>query len=543
MREGAKLLYGKSVYLKLLFLTRPNFATYDHSSKNETTVDAHGRYIHTLPRIVVYIPEEYPYGIYTYFRVWVNICHAWAFCSCPFRRIGGNAKAWTRGTDDGQVPRFFCIVTLNIYDNPKNMKKIILNLMTAANLFKCTAMCFVVTALIGCCGKVNTTDSKFFTEDGMSTEKTKTFVSQQPANVKFYVEVSGSMNGFFRSNLSTKFKNDVWSVITDFVSSDGQVNVYSEQNKAAVVVPVNTFRDRMNKGTFVSTSSTNVPDMISRMLDDVNTKSSEVGVLISDMKYDPVGNSALQALITQYSTDIRNIMMRHRDVAVCLIAATSEYTDKNGNEAAPDSPYYYLIVGKRSNVVFMRNFIATLLNNNKSFVDEIEWGIDYLSPSITVSDYDYLTEIEVNKSYGGFDDECSITLDFDITNYPWTFENKDYLVKHISIKSEYGAEAVIDTKKITYDISFDDGKQLKRTAIAKIPVKIQNMFDKSDVFEITLKCPEVQEPNMRFMRYLNSQDVNDVTATYSMEGLLQGFYSSMERFKESKPVHLLISTK
>lgn len=45
------------------------------------------------------------------------------------------------------------------------------------------------------------------------------------------------------------------------------------------------------------------------------------------------------------------------------------------------------------------------------------------------------------------------------------------------------------------------------------------------------------------MRYLNSQDVNDVTATYSMEGLLQGFYSSMERFKESKPVHLLISTK
>lgn len=88
MREGAKLLYGKSVYLKLLFLTRPNFATYDHSSKNETTVDAHGRYIHTLPRIVVYIPEEYPYGIYTYFRVWVNICHAWAFCSCPFLRFG-----------------------------------------------------------------------------------------------------------------------------------------------------------------------------------------------------------------------------------------------------------------------------------------------------------------------------------------------------------------------------------------------------------------------------------------------------------------------
>ena len=69
------------------------------------------------------------------------------------------------------------------------------------------------------------------------------------------------------------------------------------------------------------------------------------------------------------------------------------------------------------------------------------------------------------------------------------------------------------------------------------------MYDESDVFEITLKCPKTQEPNSQFMRYLNSQDVNDVTTTYSMEGLLQGFYSSMECFKESKPVHLLISTK
>ena len=235
--------------------------------------------------------------------------------------------------------------------------------------------------------------------------------------------------------------------------------------------------------------------------------------------------------------------MRHRNVAVCLIAATSEYIDKNGNEATPDSPYYYLVVGNKANVVYMRNFIATLLNHNKTFVDEIEWGIDYLSPSITISDADYLTEIEANKSYGGFDDECSIVLDIDLTNYPWAFENKDYLVRNLSIKSENGAEAVIDVKKIAYDVSFDDGKQLKRTAIAKVPVKIQNMYDESDVFEITLNCPETQEPNARFMRYLNSQNVNDVTTTFSMEGLLRGFYSSMERFKEASPVHLLISTK
>ena len=264
--------------------------------------------------------------------------------------------------------------------------------------------------LSSCGGVINITGSKFFTVDGKSTENVKSFASCSPSDVKFYIEVSGSMNGFFRSNQSTKFKNDVWSVVTDFVSSDGAVNVFQNQKTAAVPVPVDVFRDGMNKGMFVSSASTDVPGMISSMLDDVDFKSSEVGVLISDMKYDPVGNSAQKALLTQYSTDIRNIMMRHPNVAVCLIVATSEYLSKEGNIATPDSPYYYLIVGNNANVVYMRNFIATLLKNSKSFVDEIEWDIDYMSPSVKVGDEDYLKEIEEDKSYCDFDDECTITL-------------------------------------------------------------------------------------------------------------------------------------
>ena len=135
------------------------------------------------------------------------------------------------------------------------------------------------SVFISCSGTVNTTGSKFFTEDGECIEKTKTFTSQHPSVVKFYVEVSGSMNGFFRSNQSTKFKNDVWSVITDFVSSEEVVNVFQNQNEAAVPVAVNIFRDGMNKGAFVSGASTDVPDMISKMLDDIDAKSSEVGAV------------------------------------------------------------------------------------------------------------------------------------------------------------------------------------------------------------------------------------------------------------------------
>ena len=491
--------------------------------------------------------------------MWLCVYHIGVGSNVVCSSVSGNAKASIGGTDDRQFPRFFMFVsliylkgthwehverklktesqyqTMNI--NLKETKKYILAAFTLALLS------LVSITIISCGGTVNTTGSKFFTEDGECTEKVKTFESKSPANVKFYIEVSGSMNGFFRSNQSTKFKNDVWSVVTDFVSSDGVVNVFQNQKSAAVPVPVDVFRDGMNKGAFVSSSSTDVPDMISCMLDDVEIKSSEVGVLISEMKYDPVGNSALKALLTQYSTDIRNIMMRHPNVAVCLIAATSDYLSKDGGLATPDSPYYYLIVGNKANVVYMRNFIATLLNNNKSFVDEIEWGIDYMSPSVKVGDEDYLTEIEENKSYGDFDDECTIILDIDITDYPWTFENCDYLVKHLSIKSDEGTEAKIDTKNIKYEISYDDGKQLKRTAIAKVPVKIKDMYEESDVFEISLQCPDIQEPNNRFMRYLGSEDVNDITTTFSMEGLLKGFYTSMPQFRDAKPVHILISKK
>lgn len=405
-------------------------------------------------------------------------------------------------------------------------------------------MTISITAVFFSCQKaVNTNGSKYFTEDGECTEKLQEFASQQPKNVKFYIEASGSMNGFFRSNQATKFKHDVWSVLTDFTPSDGNVYVFAEQNEAAHPIPVNSFREGMNKGLFVSSTSTDVPDMISRMLDSVDCKSSEVGVLISDMKYDPVGNSAIKALVSQYSTDIRNIMMRHPNTGVCLIAATSEYLGKEGNEMAAASPYYYLIAGNKANVVYMRNFIATLLKGNDTFVDEIEWGIDYLTPPITVSDEDYLTEIDANKSYGDFDEECTITLDIDLTNYPWIFENKDTLANRLTISSNEGTEVKVNPKDIKYDISYDDGKQLKRSVIAKVPIKICNMYENSDVFEINLKCPETQMPNNRFASFLNSEDVNDLTKTFSIEGLLGGFYSSMERYKTTHPVHILISKK
>lgn len=404
-------------------------------------------------------------------------------------------------------------------------------------------ICIMIVGLSSCKNGVNTIHSKYFTDDGHRIEQIQTFSAQTPSMVKFFVEVSGSMNGFFRSNEATNFKHDVWSITSNFVSNNDSIWVFTEQNKEANPMKLDLFREKMNKGEFVSSASTDVPDMITRMLEAVDATQSEVGVLISDMKYDPIENSAIRALLTQYTVDIRNIMTRHNGVAVCLIAATSNFLDKNLQEACANSPYYYLIVGEQANVVFMRNFLSTLLKHNNTFVDEIEWGIDYLSPSIKVTDQDYLSTIEENRSFGDFEEECSLCLSIDITSYPWSFEKKDTLLNYFTISAKEGSVVKIIEEEIQYDITYDDGKQLKRTAIARIPVKVEKMYQESDVLEIRMTTPEVQRPNSDFLLFFGAEDVNDISRTFSIEGLMSGFYSSMERYKESKPVHILITTK
>jgi len=392
----------------------------------------------------------------------------------------------------------------------------------------------------GCEKHLNPNELSPFDKDGNYKEKIVTFTSKAPAEIKFYVEVSGSMNGFFRSNKPTQFKKDVWSVFSDFYSSTKGVNIFVKQGASPINIDLNDFRNRMNTGAFVSSASTDVPDMLHRILDYVDCAKSEVGILVSDMKYDPVGKSDIAVRLQQYSEDIRN-MMTSSQKALCLIAAKSEFLDKRGNIVCEDSPYYYLVVGKPENVVWTRNFVCTLLSHDNHFVDYIEWGIDYKSPKVTIEDYDYLTK-ENAHVLGGFDEDCNIVLNLDITDYPWLFENPDTLIKYLSIKSEENLNIMkLKRKDITYDIKHDDGKQLKRTANVKIKLHLSDMYDDADIISVRLNTPEVFLPNKDFMMFLGADNPNDVSKTYSMEQFLIGCYASMERFRDKKPIHILIS--
>ena len=77
-----------------------------------------------------------------------------------------------------------------------------------------TFAALTIATLLSSCQKPNTIPDPSFDEDGhLVTKPQKTFKIEDPSRVKFYVEVSGSINGFFRRNMATDFKIDLWDIV------------------------------------------------------------------------------------------------------------------------------------------------------------------------------------------------------------------------------------------------------------------------------------------------------------------------------------------
>ena len=77
-----------------------------------------------------------------------------------------------------------------------------------------TSLCFV-----SCSSPINTINDSHFDENGIYLDSLgATFQAIMPTSLDFYVEVSGSMNGFFRANKATAFKTDVWAIVSNFGS-------------------------------------------------------------------------------------------------------------------------------------------------------------------------------------------------------------------------------------------------------------------------------------------------------------------------------------
>ena len=395
--------------------------------------------------------------------------------------------------------------------------------------------------LLSSCDPVNTVSDPHFTDDGYCLDSIKeSFSVEKPSALGFYVEVSGSMNGFFRSNKATRFKKDVWSIVSNFGGND--VSILSNAGTVAGTYSVNDFRAKMNSGAFVSNQETLVPTMLKSILENLRFDEGQCAVLISDMKYSPEKQKDVKVLLTQYQTDIRNVIGKFPGLAVSLIMAKSDYLAANGSTLTEDSPYYFLILGKDKNVAFMRNSIATLLEDYGDYGDCIETGFDYKAPIYSFGIPDNALQLLDQPTFTNFDiqysDTCKVVLNIDLSNYRWLITNEDALKESLAVKSCYGSSVSIG--KVSIDVNNHFNKELRRNATAKVELKIYNMFTESDVIEWTLNHPDYSV-TLDFTNIMSATAENDYTGSFSVDRFVSGVFNAIQNHWDETPNRILIS--
>ena len=392
-------------------------------------------------------------------------------------------------------------------------------------------------------GVINTNYNPHFTEQGYFVNdsigvSSKTSLSR----IKFYVEVSGSMNGFFRANKPTHFKKDVWEICSYYEPIANDVTILTNSGSEGSSFAMNDFQTRMNTGAFISAASTKVPLMLQSILSTLDADRGEVAVLISDMKYSPVGSAAPNVLITQYSTDISRILGKFGK-SVSLVCATSDYLDRTGNVITERSPYYFFIMGNSNAVAEVRDGISTLLKANDRFVDNIDSGFDYGAPKHSFGipnkcfqlDDNEPTFIQYEESDGI--DTCTVKLKVDLKPYRWLMTDKKYFKEAFKVKALYGSK--VEMGNVNIEVQNITDKKLQRTAIATIELKLPYIATESEVLEWTLQLPDTDYT--LFGEFCGSTDENDCTKSYSIEAFMKGIFYGGIVNKTLKPNYILIS--
>lgn len=388
------------------------------------------------------------------------------------------------------------------------------------------SFCFVF-----CSSPINSINDPHFDENGVYLDSLgATFQAVMPTSLDFYVEVSGSMNGFFRANRTTAFKTAVWAIVSN---SGTQATKYTGDQ----------FRNKMNSGGFVSTAETQVPAMLESILSKLDYENGAVAVLISDMKYSPVGNRALPVLLQQYATDIRNIVGKYPGSAYSLVGAYSEFLDARGNVTCEKSPYYYLVIGKDVCVAEIRNCITTILSDRENYMDNIETGFDYKRPAYGFGVPDNVIQLDNEPTFYNYDvsysDTCKVVLNLDLSDFRWLVaSDEDVLRECLKVKAAYGSEMEIG--KINISTNNHNQKKLERLAVASVELKLWNMPMEADVIEWSLDHPEYSVTDT-FMQIQNAASEADLNGSFSLANFIQGVFQAVQNHWNQEPNRILIS--
>lgn len=409
-----------------------------------------------------------------------------------------------------------------------------------------TVIVSIIMGISSCGGDLNTVADPHFTADGEFIDTTAidtaSFRTTQPTKLTFYVEVSGSMNGFFRANLATNFKTDLYAILTYYKPIVSDVVILTNDGTQGARFTIEDFQRRMNAGAFVSSAETMVPKMLGTILSNLKPKEGEVAILVSDMKYSPERDPTKEALMSEYPSDISKIVAPS-GVAVSLLAATSNYLDKTGQTLKPESPYYYFVMGAPETTGYMRTGISTLLSDAGHFVDGFETGYNYKAVRYSFGSCKEALQLNDEPTFYGwdpsYDDTCKINLKLDLSDFRWLTADTAAVREAIRAKALYGS--TVEIGKITVESQNVLERQINRKAEATVELKITDLPTESDVIEWNFNHPDGLIGGIT--RFFGANSEQEYDKSYSIEGLIQGLtYGGHLNTWSKTPHYILVST-
>lgn len=419
-----------------------------------------------------------------------------------------------------------------------------------SSIFTTIAIAAMFFSVVSCSRDINSIADPYFTADGEPLDSlAQFFFPQRPESVKLFVETSGSMNGFFRANQANKFKKTVWSVFSGMATiTDG--NVYPMSNGGTIDHPIslNQYRNRMNAGGFVSNTSTHIPDMLLNIIQSIDTLKKEVAVLVSDMKYSPMGKDSAP-LLSQYQEQIRNLI-GYSGVSLSFVCANSEYLAPNGSIAEEDSPYYFIIIGKSEFVAAVRNDISRWCEATDSYIESGDMGMNYHIPPFSIHDINngmphsqYPAVITTFDRQ--FSDTCSFIVRIDMTGYPWGAVDAAILNNCFNVKATYGssveAELLTDSQHLVDDHHYKN--EFKRVSYADYLVKVYNVALDDEVIEWTFtNRPFDGRYVQRFNKIVSAQSEGDLSGSFSFNKFIEGCFNARLNTFDEHPIRILVSS-
>lgn len=413
------------------------------------------------------------------------------------------------------------------------------------------------------CGSYNEPLIEPFDQDGLikSSYIEGVYTSTQPDNVVFYVESSGSMNGLFRRNQSTGFKYDVSAILLDPEVKGKTAKVCLFGNNADIIgeYTPEDFRRKMNAGDFVSQASTVVPNMLQRIIDDINNSVCDVAVFISDMKYSP-GGAAHSVAMDQYAIDIQNKFASLSDHAVSLISCESNYVSANGSVLSNVFPYYFTIIGESSKVAWVRNQFLDALSGQSRPIGCVDFGVDYGCPKYTAipstaigmsrNNFEFMNpEIENahSSSFTTFDDNIQPAEVILAVNYRHisqelinSLESQDF-----SVTSHWGdARASVTVMPSNYKPTVDASlvQNINPNTYLKLTISGLDHYDQ-DVIKVQMQTRQNAVNCME--KYYGAMAEGDLDRTLSIDGFINGLkraYPTSANMQNS-PMVLFVTKK